>query len=128
MDLLRSANEWLQRTRTAYAATLVTYQRVSSSASFKASYGRATYTSTDNDGFQVVHESWDFLVNVADLEIDDVPTEPGVGDRIIVGELEDGLTYEVIAIPGMKHWGWSDSFQLTYRVHTKFVGRQPQQR
>src|SRR4051812_17229772 len=100
MDLLRTANEWLQRTRTAYAASLVAYQRAESSASFKASYGRAQYTSTDTDGLTVVHESWDFIINAEDLELDDVAVEPAVCDRIIVGELEDGRVYEVINIPG----------------------------
>jgi hypothetical protein len=128
MDLLRTANEWLQKTRKAYAASPVTYQRVSASASFPASYGRAEYTVTGSEGFTAVFESWDFLVDAADLELDGETTAPKVGDRVIVGELDDGLVYEVVNVPGGKCWRWSDSFQRTYRVHTKYVGVQPQQR
>jgi hypothetical protein len=64
-------------------------------------------------------------VNAADLVIDERAAEPAVGDRILVGELDDALAYEVMNVDGERCWRWADSFRLTYRIHTKFVGAQP---
>lgn len=127
MDLLKIGNAWLQKTRTKYAASPVTYLRGASSASFSASYGRTLYQVTDAEGFQVGKESWDFLINAADLELDDTLTQPAVGDRILVGDLDDpdALAYEVMNIDGDRCWRWADSFQVTFRIHAKFVGAQP---
>lgn len=128
MDLLKTANTWLQKTRTAFAASPVSYARGASSVSFSASYGRTIYQVSDAEGFQVGKESWDFLINAVDLEIDDIAVQPATGDRIIVGDLDDGLAYEVMNIDGERCWRWADSFHATYRVHTKFVGAQPSTR
>jgi hypothetical protein len=128
MDLLKTADAWLQKTRKAFVASPAIYQRVSSSVELRASYGRATYNIADSEGYQAVFESFDFLIDVVNLEIDDELIEPKVNDRIIVGDLDDGRVYEVINIPGGKCWQWASSFQLTFRVHTRFVGNQPPQR
>jgi hypothetical protein len=125
MDLLKTANAWLQRQRTRYAASPVTYGRAAAAVGVRASYGRTFYQVTDAEGFQVGKESWDFLVNAADLVIDERAAEPAVGDRILVGELDDALAYEVMNVDGERCWRWADSFRLTYRIHTKFVGAQP---
>lgn len=128
MDLFKKADAWLQKVRTTHGSP-VTYQRgASSSVSFKASVGFKQYVVTDAEGFQVGKESWDFIVRVADLELDGVATTPQTGDRIVVGDLDDGVAYEVMPIAGDKCWAWSGSFGTAYRVHTKRVGTQPPQR
>lgn len=128
MDLLKRGSDWLQRTRKRYASTRVTYQRVSASVRASATIGRATYTVTDSDGFAIEVQAWDFIIDRADLEIDDQLIEPARGDRIIVGEPDDAEVYELMPIGGAPVWQWSDSFAKTYRIHTKHVGRQPPQR
>jgi hypothetical protein len=124
MNLLRQASDWLRRTRKEHAADDVTYQRGPASASLRATFGRVTYDVVSTDHYQVPQESWDFLIDAADLELDGVAAAPKVGDRILVGDLGDALLYEVNNVAG-RCWAWSDSFQATYRVHTKLVGRQP---
>lgn len=127
MDLFKKTNAWLQKVRTEHGSP-VTYQRASSSASFNASVGFKQYVVTDSEGFQVGKESWDFIVQAADLELDGEAATPQTGDRIIVGDLDDGVAYEVMPIAGDKCWTWSGSFGTTYRIHTKRVGVQPAQR
>jgi hypothetical protein len=126
MDLLAKSASWLEKTRTKYAAQDVHFLRGDSSVAIRATIGRSLFEDTDNYGLLTRTETRDYLILAADLLMDDVPVTPKPGDQIIEGGLEDGLIHEVADPPGQPCWRWSDQYHTTYRIHTKFVGRQPQ--
>lgn len=126
MDLLRSANDWLQDTRTLYAASPVQYQRAASSASLKATKGRTEMEFLESGGMSALFQSDDFIVRKVDLELDGEPVQPQPGDRVTV-DGADGV-YEVVQNPATrKCWRWADAFETAYRIHTRKKGTQSPQ-
>ncbi len=126
MDLLGKGAAWLEQQRTKFAAQEVYYLRGDSSVVLRATVGRSIFDQTGSDGLVSRTETRDYLILAADLLIDDVADTAKPGDQIIEGGLEDGFIYEVMAMPDEPCWRWSDQYRLTYRIHTKYVGRQPQ--
>jgi hypothetical protein len=72
------------------------------------------------DGATALVQSWDWLCEYADLELDDVPFEPAEGHTILA--TQGGITqrYEVRRLGTRGCWSWSDAG--TIRIHTKWVG------
>ncbi|HUS46151.1 MAG TPA: hypothetical protein VM219_09010 [Phycisphaerae bacterium] len=73
----------------------------------------------DGTGILVVYESWDWLLEAADLDELDAP-EPG--DRLIDA---DGCEYEVTAPPGQKEFQVAGPAGTLLRVHTKQLAGEP---
>lgn len=124
-NLGEKSRNWLTtKMKSAFGRT-VTYQRGTSSVSVTARFARIDTTIDESSGLEVrvCDQAW--LVDVADLEIDNVATRPQRGDRIIIGDESDGKVYEVTAATGMDCWRWSDSYQKTYHIHTKSIGTAP---
>lgn len=124
-DMLKDGAGWLSKMLRENAAQAVTYQRGESTIEVRASRGRREYEVTDASGFITAYESIDWLVDLSDLLIDDIRCEPEQGDRIIEGSLEDGVVYQVMPPPGRAAWEYADAYRNKFRIHTKYVGRQP---
>lgn len=124
-DLLQTGAAWLSGQLKSHAAQLVTYQRGASSIEVRANLGRSEGEQEESGRLITRFESRDYLIDVADLLLDDLASEPQEGDRIIEGPLEDGKVYQVAPIPGRTCWEYADAYRNKFRVHTKFVGNQP---
>src|SRR4051794_37527237 len=122
MDLLAKASSWLEKTRAKHASQEVVYVRADSSTTLRATIGRSEFEMDEGNGLVTRVESRDYLILVDDLVLDDQPAEPQPGDRIVEGDLSDGVVYEVMAPVGQHCWRYSDPYRQTYRVHTKYVG------
>jgi hypothetical protein len=124
-DILQKGSDWLGRQRRAHASREVIYQRQSSSVSVPATIGRTEFEQDDGGGFPVQVHTTDFLIDVADLELDGIPVEPSRGDRIIDGRIDEGVVFEVMPIPGGHVWRFADEYRKVYRIHTKQVETRP---
>lgn len=115
-DMIRSGASWLADRLAASAAVTVTYKRGDGVAKIKATIGRSTFESTNQNGVIENWESRDFLVKTAELPYG----EPYRGD-LIVEEAADGVetVYEVSAPRGVPLFHFADAFELVCRVHTK---------
>jgi hypothetical protein len=126
MDMLKTGAAWLEATRRSFAASPVSYRRAASSVTLLATMGRSNYESTDSNGFITESSSADFLIQVSDLAIDDIPTTPALGDLIVTTDADGGKSiYEVMPPPGLPAWVFSDDYGITYRIHTKLRGAPP---
>ena len=112
-DLLRDGLRWLDQQRQAHGSGAVTYSRGLTSATVAATYGRTELELHDEAGFSTRAMVVDFLITAAAMPVD----APKVGDTI----LADGVTYEVMNLPGDGCWRWCDPYRITMRIHTKEV-------
>lgn len=123
-DLLDKGSKWLGRQRREHAAQEVVYLRGGSSVGVPATIGRTEFDQ-DESGYPVRVHSTDFLIDVADLELDGIPVEPQRGDQVITGRIDEGVVFEVMNVPGAGYWRYADAYRRVYRVHTKQVGTRP---
>lgn len=120
-NLLQKASDWLEDQRTKHAAFTVQYVRGSRSVEMPATVGKTTFEVDDGYGVLVRHESRDFLILAADLEMDGQSILPERGDRIRETQGTAVFIYEVSA-PGKEPcWRYSDAFRKTVRIHTKQI-------
>ncbi len=123
-DLLDKGSAWLTKQRRKGLSRTVTYVRGQSTVDVQATLGASEFE-RDGGGFPVTFHSVDFLIDVADLEIDGLPTEPRRGDLIVDdggGSYDPPLTYELLDNLGGPPWKYSDGgYRRTYRVHTKLI-------
>lgn len=123
MDLLDKGSKWLEKTRRRYAAQTVVYRRASSSTTLRASPARTVFEVDTSDGLRTNLRINDYLINVTDLVLDGIPTEPAPGDQIIDGDLSRGEIFEVMSPSESEPaWRYSDNYRRVYRIHTKYVG------
>lgn len=125
MHQIRNAIDWKSRRRERFAAETVHYKRGEAAIALPASRGALTIEDTGGDGIGVTTEAVVFVVRVDRLEIDGQFVTPEVGDRIIVGELDDGEVFEVRNIAGGRAWRYATSQRIEFRIFTNFVGEQP---
>lgn len=67
-------------------------------------------------------ETRDYLIEVAQLVIDDEPIDPVIGDRIEETVCETKQTYEVVSPNNEGCSRFSDNTRTQIRVHTLLVG------
>jgi hypothetical protein len=116
-NLLKTGSDFLESQRKTFMTETVTYTRGEDSVSLAATIGKVPVESTDANGFTIQSEVVDFLITAADLILDDATVLPEVGDTITYGT----KIYEVMNMPGMGHYRYSDSFGKTFRIHTKEI-------
>lgn len=125
-DLRAKGSAFLAQQLRKHAGVDIIYARGDSSTSPRARRGRSTFDVPDLQGMIVHTETDDFFIDVADLELDDIPVEPKAGDRITVGDCAGSPVYEVMAPgAGQPEWKYTDSYRTAYRIHTKFIGTSP---
>lgn len=121
MNILAKASNWLERTRTRHATSPVRYLRGEESVEVPASIGKTVFRLDREYGVTERIESRDYLILVEDLVLDGTRTIPRSGDRIQEVDGDKLHLYEVMAPGGEPHYRFSDSYRLTYRIHTKFL-------
>jgi len=112
-DLLRKGAEWLEQKRHDFCSSPVEYNQDGQSVPVQATYGKTGYTITDGQGGSVGAHVVDFLIMADELGL-----KPKEGDTIIA----DGVQYEVMNFGDDGCWRWSDSYLITFRIHTREVG------
>lgn len=118
-DQLGNVSTWLRSQRRANAAVTVTYRRGAHSVELLATRGSTRIESQGSD--IVLHsEQTDWIVDVSELVLNSVATEPQRNDTI--EEEIDGVTrvYQVVPLGPENCWRWHDRMQAEYRIHTRF--------
>ncbi len=109
--------------RSAQAAVgcTITYSRGLVSVPLDARIGDTQFETDAEFGPAIETESRDYLIEVADLILDDAVTLPVSGDQI--RETVDSTTfvYEVSAFGNEPCFRYSDDFHQLLRIHTKLV-------
>lgn len=133
MDLLARGSAWLEKTRRQYATQWVEYRREPSGVPVRATIGKTVFETTTSaagagdiiGGMLTDTEARDYLIDVADLQIEDVPIEPRDGDLIIETGPNEQRVFTVRAPKGQPAWRYSDLYEKVYRIHTKFLRKSP---
>ncbi len=112
-NMLRTGATWLEQQRTAWMTEAVAYRRGATEVSVNATFCRTKYDVDDGLVVRIGAHSADFLILADDLGL--VPAE---GDVIVA----NGRKYEVMNLAGSGCWEWSDSYNVTRRIHTRDVG------
>ncbi|HBE68505.1 MAG TPA: hypothetical protein DDW52_10195 [Planctomycetaceae bacterium] len=116
MSLLQNAEAYLREVRRQHLAQLVTYQRGADSVDLLATQG-STDTENDSGAVVVQSRSIDWILEAADLLLNETEVLPEKGDRIVVGS----RIYEVVDLGGEPCFRWHGRDSLSLRVHTKEV-------
>lgn len=118
-DLLNTASAWLDTVHGASVSTTVVYSRgAANTGSITATIGNGEFNSVNEDAVVLTHRSRDYLIAVADLELDGQAIEPMAGDRITEGT----RTYEVLPIGDEPCARYSDdAYHRMWRIHTKLI-------
>ena len=116
-DLLSDAADWLGNTFSSHVSQSVTYSRGASSVAISATPGETELSTLDVNGFTLDFHSTDFIFPAADLDFGSGVVEPEEGDTISYA----GRTYEVLSVPGARHFRYSDPYRTILRVHTKIT-------
>ena len=95
----------------------VLYRRGSDSVSLLATPGNPRFETADDQGFVTATDGPDFIFRAADLILNSVAIEPEAGDQIDYL----GNTFEVMQLPGLPEFEYTDSMRVDVRVHTKRV-------
>lgn len=96
----------------------VTYGRDDASVDLPATLGRTAFEQPDEYGALHRIEARDYIINVADLILEDEQVLPRSGDRIT----DATVVYEVMAFGDEPPWRYCDAHQKSIRIHTKKVG------
>ena len=113
-NLLKTGSDWLEGQRDLHLTEDVTYARGAVVLAAKATIGKSNFEIMDSSGFNVQNSTIDFLILESYLTS---LLPPEIGDIITAA----GKTYEVLSIPGLGHYRYSDSFNKTLRIYTKLV-------
>ena len=121
-DLLQEATQWLGGMLKTHVSRPVTYLRGLASAVVSATRGRSVFELTDDFNQTIRVETADFLIDTADLVLDDERTLPNSGDRIEESQEDQVFVFEVMAPGGGEPpYRYSDPYRNKLRIHTKHV-------
>lgn len=121
IDLLQQGAAWLSDQLKAYAGRPVDYRRDAQSVSVTATIGKTLFEADDEFHVVKTYESRDFLIQAADLVLNQLVITPRRGDRIeeTVGTVT--WVYEVMAPGNEPPFRYADTCRKTIRIHTKHV-------
>lgn len=126
-DIMANGLAWLTQQLKANASQTVVYARGPNSVSVQTTFGKKLLRL--DDGFGGLRVQWtdmDFLIAAADLTFDGVtPITPHRGDFIYLTQGTDVQTFEVFPFGNEPPWRFSDPYQLMYRIHAKYVAKNP---
>ncbi len=101
----------------------VVYRRASGSGYIscapRATNGRTAFEVNDIAGMRTSDQVNDYLIQVCDLVLDGLRTDPQMGDEIVDG---DDIFQVASPSPNEPPWRFSDNFRTVFRIHTKWVG------
>lgn len=114
-DLMAKGAEWFDQVRRQHLSVLVSYDSGALlTAECAATVVDGRWESVDSSGQIVRFETRDFFINIEDL-----PADPKVGDKIAMTE-NDVETIYMVAVPGggQQAWRWADRQHRVRRIHT----------
>lgn len=80
------------------------------------------YEVADAEGFMTTVQSRDFVIDVADYQINSTPVQPRAGDRIKESIAGTTHVFEVTPIGNRPAAEWSSIHKPQWIVHTKLIG------
>lgn len=121
-NMLSNGAAWLAGQMKNHAGTVVTYTRGTAATQLTATIGQTDLDLLVDVGPDIQSRAVDFLVQAAELDLGEGPTEPLPGDTISYCRGHETLTYEVTPIgESEQHFRWSDQFGNLYRIHTQRI-------
>jgi len=124
-DLLERAMGWLAGRLKAHASRTVLYKRGESEVAVPAVIGRTLLKlSDDYGGVRMQWTDCDYLIDPADLVLNDQQIVPQRGDRIVDTAGDTERIYEVLVPGDEPEWRTSDPHGKLLRIHTKLIGTQ----
>ena len=101
----------------------VTITRAGVSATVSATKTNPDYEIVEDNGAAVKAESTDFIIRSEDYKVGtaNAVVEPVAGDTITESLGGKTVIYEVIDLPGVACFKYSDADRIALRVHTKLV-------
>ena len=118
-DLLEQSSQWLRAMNRQFRGKTVVYRRGAAQKEITATVGRTVFTVDTGYGLFERVESRDYLIAVADLAAFGEPKADDQLKETLNGHVE---IFEVMAPANQPHFVFSDSYRLTFRIHTKHVG------
>ena len=112
MSFLSDGIAWHESKRHEFMTEAVVYNHAGTEYELNATIGRSESEAIDADGVAFIFQVTDFMIRNQDIDF-----VPVVGDFIIYNSRK----FELLPIGTEGVWRWSDSFNLTRRVHTKEV-------
>ena len=86
-----------------------------------ATLGTSEFTTLAADGSVVTIRSRDVLILAELYDFTDGQVEPERGDQITLTEADGDHVYELLDLPGVPSWRWSDPHRVSLRLHTKEI-------
>lgn len=120
-DLLAAGAGWLRDQRKKHATRAVTYRRGADAVVVQATIGRTVCEQDDGTGIVVRSQVRDYLIDAADLILQNQLTLPERGDRVEETDGGQKFTYEVMPLGTESHWRYSDPYRTTLRIHTRHI-------
>lgn len=123
-NLLQAGVAMLASTLTSQAGVAITYRRGSQAAALTATPGKTTFEIADEQGAVQTVESWDFLLQAADLTFGGGTILPERLDEVLRTDGGTRYTHQVLPFGGEPLYRWCDPFHTLLRVHTKIIKRE----
>jgi hypothetical protein len=123
-DMLQTGSDWLSGVLKTHAAQSVSYRRGSSSVTLSATLGRSLFQAATDSGMITETQADDFIIEAADLVLDEAAVEPKEGDEITRTSGGKTLVYRVLPFGTEPAWRFTDSYRNAYRIHTKLMVNQ----
>ncbi len=119
-DFLATASAWLDSVhRDQVSQTVVIRDGAAESGDTPATIGSSEFQEANDEGIVTNWQSRDYLIAVADYQLEGVIVKPEAGHQIV----EAGRTYQVVS-PGDEPCArYSDASQLVWRIHTKLISQ-----
>lgn len=121
-DFMLWGMDWLNETLKANCPVEATYTRGGETIAIVVRLGRTIFASNRQGGPRIEFGEIDFLIDAADLVLNESRTQPAEGDRIALTLRSIAYTFEILPVGGEPAWRWSDEYRTCYRVHCKEVG------
>lgn len=115
-DLIQTGNDWLAEQMQAYASQPVTYSRGDDDIELLATAEPPTQELDAAGGAIIDALAIAFVVQAADLVIDDTTIKPQRGDVIVFGPRTFGV---VEPGPGEPPWSYADPYRKLMRIHAR---------
>lgn len=104
------------------AGVSIVYRRAGASLELAAVSAETQFVQQDGEAVVARYRSRDYLIAIADLELEGSTIVPEEGDRITETINGTACEFEVASEGGEPAYRYSDRAQTQFRVHTKQVG------
>jgi len=123
-DILQDAATWLAGKQKSFLAQTITYTRGNDSVEITAMAAKSTYQVDNGHGIIEEVTLQDFIIDAADLIIDDIEILPQRDDIIEWGVAGVATRFLVCGMPGVPPFQ-RDAYRGRLRIHTKEIEAAP---